>query len=90
MSVPERSAIGMQLFCNVVQEERAFSEEQSALVSTAYATLRQPLKRAIYLVREISSGRGRHAFMHWPWTWALPLLRFNTAGANVVYRLSRT
>ena len=34
-----------------LQEEKAFSEDQSALVSTAYATLRQPLKRAIYLVR---------------------------------------
>ncbi len=33
------------------QEEKTFSEEQSSLVSGVYTTLRDPLKRAIYLVR---------------------------------------
>lgn len=44
-----------------LQEEKAFSEDQSALVSTAYATLRQPLKRAIYLVRAVDSAVWRVA-----------------------------
>ena len=34
-----------------LQEEKEFSEEQSALVGHAYTTLRHPLRRAIYLVR---------------------------------------
>jgi hypothetical protein len=45
----------------MLQEEKAFSEDQSALVSTAYATLRHPLKRAIYLVRAADSAVWRMA-----------------------------
>ena len=46
-----------------MQEEKAFSEEASSLVNTAYSTLKSPLDRAIYLVRsaatqeDLSSGR---------------------------------
>jgi len=38
-----------------VQEEKAFSEEASSLVNTAYSTLKSPLDRATYLVRSAAT-----------------------------------
>ena len=34
-----------------MQEEQEYSEQQSSLVNQAYSVLRDPLKRAFYLVR---------------------------------------
>lgn len=36
------------------QEEQDASAEQSTLVNQAYAVLKSPLKRALYLVRELA------------------------------------
>ena len=36
-----------------MQEERAHSEEQASLVNQAYSVLKDPLKRAFYLVRRL-------------------------------------
>lgn len=41
------------------QEEKTYSEEQSSLVSGVYTTLRDPLNRAIYLVRGCCSSMVR-------------------------------
>ena len=40
------------LLCD--QEEQDASAEQSTLVNQAYAVLKSPLKRALYLVRELA------------------------------------
>ena len=42
---------------NAIQEEKAFSEEASSLVNSAYSTLKSPLDRAIYLVRSAARTR---------------------------------
>ena len=43
--------IGHVALNDAIQEEKAFSEETSSLVNSAYSTLKSPLDRAIYLVR---------------------------------------
>lgn len=38
------------------QEEKVFSEDASALVNTAYSTLKAPLDRAAYMVRPAATA----------------------------------